>query len=170
MRRRCPSGVGPTSTGSPTVTETSARKVSPGGAGTAAVTGCRPSAGSGGARRQGWLIEAWSPQEFREQYRPFTEKFLPWVERLDAGTVSPAEAFRVRTELMDAWRAFPWSDPDLPAELLPEAWPRSEARDLLVRLYDGLAPAAMAYVEEAVVREVPELAGTARTLSVKSAV
>ena len=40
---------------------------------------------------------------------------------------------------MDAWRAFPWSDPDLPAELLPEAWPRTEARELLVRLYDGLA-------------------------------
>jgi phenylacetic acid degradation operon negative regulatory protein len=115
------------------------------------------------------LIEAWSPQEFREQYRPFTEKFLPWVERLDAGAVSPAEAFRVRTELMDAWRAFPWSDPDLPAELLPEAWPRSEARDLLIRLYDGLAPAAMAYVEETVAREAPELAGTARALSVKSA-
>ena len=53
--------------------------------------------------------------------------------------VSPAEAFRVRTELMDAWRAFPWSDPDLPAELLPEAWPRHEAREPLVRLYDGLA-------------------------------
>ena len=112
------------------------------------------------------LVEAWSPQEFREQYRPFTEKFTPWAERLDAGTVSPAEAFRARTELMDAWRAFPWSDPDLPAELLPEAWPRTEARELLVRLYDGLADAATAYVEEIVAREAPELAGTAQALSV----
>ena len=112
------------------------------------------------------LIEAWSPQEFREQYRPLTEKFTPWAERLDAGTVSPAEAFRARTELMDAWRAFPWSDPDLPAELLPEAWPRTEARELLVRLYDGLADAATAYVEEIVAREAPELAGTAQALSV----
>jgi phenylacetic acid degradation operon negative regulatory protein len=112
------------------------------------------------------LVEAWSPQEFREQYRPFTEKFTPWAGRLDAGMVSPAEAFRVRTELMDAWRAFPWSDPDLPAELLPEAWPRTEARDLLVRLYDGLADAATAYVEEVVAREAPELAGTARALLV----
>ena len=67
---------------------------------------------------------------------------------------------------MDAWRAFPWSDPDLPAELLPEAWPRTEARELLVRLYDGLADAATAYVEEIVAREAPELAGTARALSV----
>jgi phenylacetic acid degradation operon negative regulatory protein len=114
------------------------------------------------------LIEAWSPQEFREQYRPFTEKFAPWAERVDAGRVSPAEAFRVRTELMDAWRAFPWSDPDLPAELLPEAWPRAEARDLLVRLYDGLADTALAYIEEVVARESPELAGTARALSVSS--
>ena len=74
------------------------------------------------------LVDAWSPQEFREHYRPFTEKFTPWAERLDAGPVSPAEAFRARTELMDAWRAFPWSDPDLPAELLPGKPPGSRAR------------------------------------------
>ena len=35
------------------------------------------------------LVEAWSPQEFREHYRPFSEKFTPWAERLDAGRVSP---------------------------------------------------------------------------------
>ncbi|MFF2246392.1 PaaX family transcriptional regulator C-terminal domain-containing protein [Arthrobacter sp. NPDC058130] len=58
----------------------------------------------------------------------------------------------VRTELMDAWRAFPWSDPDLSAELLPEGWPRT----------------ATAYVEEVVAREAPELAVTARVLSVTS--
>jgi phenylacetic acid degradation operon negative regulatory protein len=114
------------------------------------------------------LIDAWSPQEFREQYQPFIEKFAPWLERAEARAVRPADAFRTRTELMDAWRAFPWSDPDLPAELLPEAWPRTEARDLLVRLYDGLADAALAYVEETVAREAPELAGSARVLTVKS--
>lgn len=114
------------------------------------------------------LIDAWSPQEFREQYQPFIDRFRPWLERLDAGTVAPADALRVRTELMDAWRAFPWSDPDLPAELLPEAWPRTEARELLVRLYDGLAPAALAYVEETVAREAPELAGSGRAVSVRS--
>lgn len=67
---------------------------------------------------------------------------------------------------MDVWRVFPWSDPDLPAELLPEAWPLTEARELLVRLYDGLAAAATAYVEEIVARDAPGLAGTAQALSV----
>jgi phenylacetic acid degradation operon negative regulatory protein len=114
------------------------------------------------------FIDAWSPQEFRAQYQPFIDRFAPWLERLDAGTVTPAEALRVRTELMDAWRAFPWSDPDLPAELLPEAWPRTEAREVLVRLYDGLAPAALEYVEEAVAREAPDLAGTASVMPVRS--
>ena len=85
------------------------------------------------------LVDAWSPQEFREQYRPFTENSRLGLNASTPGRSTPAEAFRVRTELMDAWRAFPWSDPDLPAELLPEAWPRAEARDLLVRLYNGLA-------------------------------
>ena len=51
---------------------------------------------------------------------------------------------------------------------MPEAWPRTEARDLLVRLYDGLTPAALAYVEETVAREAPELAGSARAVSVRS--
>jgi phenylacetic acid degradation operon negative regulatory protein len=37
-----------------------------------------------------------------------------------------------------------------------------------VRLYDGLADAATAYIEEVVAREAPELAGTARALSVAS--
>ncbi|WP_454699700.1 PaaX family transcriptional regulator [Arthrobacter humicola] len=114
------------------------------------------------------LIDAWSQQEFREQYQPFIDRFGPWLERLDAGTVTPADALRVRTEVMDAWRAFPWSDPDLPAELLPEAWPRTEARDLMVRLYDGLAQAALGFVEETVAREAPELAGSAKAFSVRS--
>jgi hypothetical protein len=57
-------------------------------------------------------IGEWSKaKELREQYRPFTEKLTPWAERLDTGEVSPPDAFRIRTELMDAWRAFPGSDP-----------------------------------------------------------
>lgn len=111
------------------------------------------------------LAAAWSPQEVGDQYRPFTEKFTPWLVRLAEGSVTPEEGFVIRTELMDAWRAYPWSDPDLPAELLPEAWPRAEARDLLVSLYDGLAAPALRHVEEVVAREAPELTGTARTLS-----
>jgi phenylacetic acid degradation operon negative regulatory protein len=37
-----------------------------------------------------------------------------------------------------------------------------------VRLYDGLADATTAYVEEVVAREAPELAGTAQALSLTS--
>ena len=38
--------------------------------------------------------------------------------------------FRMQTLLVHAWRKFPFLDPDLPAELLPDGWPRRRAHEL----------------------------------------
>ena len=76
---------------------------------------------------------------------------------------------------MDEWRAFPGLDPDLPAELLPDAWPRGGARDLFITCYDMLGPIAARRVRQVIARYSPELAGLAAyhsselTLSVASA-
>ncbi|MFH5878040.1 PaaX family transcriptional regulator C-terminal domain-containing protein [Arthrobacter sp. NA-172] len=114
------------------------------------------------------LIAAWSPEELSEQYEPFIETYGPWLEKADAGLVTAADAFRIRTMAMDAWRAFPWNDPDLPAELLPEKWPLAEARKIFVRLYDGLAASALGHVGAIVEDAAPSLRATASCLPIEA--
>jgi phenylacetic acid degradation operon negative regulatory protein len=45
-------------------------------------------------------------------------------------------------ELVHAWRAFPWIDPVLPADLLPRPWTGRAAAELFARLHDRWSPAA----------------------------
>jgi phenylacetic acid degradation operon negative regulatory protein len=60
----------------------------------------------------------------RGQYEAFIEDFA----RVRA--LTPEACFRQQTLLVHAWRRFPFLDPDLPAELLPEGWPRRRAHEL----------------------------------------
>jgi phenylacetic acid degradation operon negative regulatory protein len=59
---------------------------------------------------------------------------------------------------MDEWRTFPGLDPDLPAELLPDGWPRASARELFIACYDLLGPLAALRVRQIITRYSPELA------------
>jgi phenylacetic acid degradation operon negative regulatory protein len=104
---------------------------------------------------------AWDLGRLRAQY----EHFLAFAGHLAAttaaGQVAPTEALIARTRVMDEWRAFPGLDPDLPAELLPAAWPRAEARELFIRCYDMLGPLAAQRVRQIIARYSPGLAGRA---------
>jgi phenylacetic acid degradation operon negative regulatory protein len=71
------------------------------------------------------------------------------------------DALVARTRVMDEWRAFPGMDPDLPAELLPDAWPRCSARDVFITCYDLLGPLASRRVRQVIARYSPELADLA---------
>jgi phenylacetic acid degradation operon negative regulatory protein len=68
--------------------------------------------------------EAWDLPALREQYEQFVDDF----ETLDPQ--DDAEAFAAQTNLVHAWRRFPFIDPDLPDELLDGDWPRRRAHDL----------------------------------------
>ena len=59
---------------------------------------------------------------------------------------------------MDEWRAFPGLDPDLPGELLPDAWPRAAARELFIASYDLLGPLAAHRVRQIIARYSRDLA------------
>jgi len=67
-------------------------------------------------------------------------------------------ALVARTRVMDEWRGFPELDPDLPGELLPDAWPRAAARELFTTTYDLLGPLAAHRVRQIIARYSPELA------------
>jgi len=93
------------------------------------------------------------------------EHFISFARQLRdttaAGQVPPMDALIARTRVMDEWRAFPILDPDLPAELLPAAWTRAQARELFIGCYDLLGPLAARRVRQIITRYSPELAGRA---------
>ncbi|HSR86933.1 MAG TPA: PaaX family transcriptional regulator C-terminal domain-containing protein [Streptosporangiaceae bacterium] len=70
--------------------------------------------------------QAWDLATVRRMYEDFITAF---------GSVSPADPLAEMVELVHAWRRFPWTDPDLPSELLPPGWPRPRAAALFRRLH-----------------------------------
>jgi phenylacetic acid degradation operon negative regulatory protein len=111
-----------------------------------------------GGSEEGMPERAWDLDSLRARYENFIAHTEQLRERTLAGRVSPVAALVARTRVMDEWRAFPGLDPGLPAELLPEAWPRGRARELFTTTYDLLGPLAAHRVRQIIARYSPELA------------
>ena len=75
-------------------------------------------------------------------YRAFIDEYAPLRGEIQAGTIDGARALVARTTLMDVWRRFCQRAPDLPRELLPNPWPRDEARALFLEVHTALGPLA----------------------------
>jgi phenylacetic acid degradation operon negative regulatory protein len=106
---------------------------------------------------------AWDLNALTEAYNDFLREFSPLLERARSGDIGTAEALLKRILLMDAWRGFPAIDPDLPAELLPSGFPRSDARKVFAELYDMLGPLAEIRIRGILANYVPEQAELIRT-------
>lgn len=65
---------------------------------------------------QAMIGTAWELDTVAEQYRRFLSVFQP-------EPLVGADAFAAQVRLVQAWRRFPFLDPDLPQGLLPEDWP-----------------------------------------------
>ncbi|MFI5068787.1 MAG: PaaX family transcriptional regulator C-terminal domain-containing protein, partial [Streptosporangiales bacterium] len=75
--------------------------------------------------------EAWLLGDVEQRYAAF-------LGAVSAMTVSsPADAFRARVLLVQEWRRFPFLDPALPPELLPDGWPGPRAAALFHDRYDA---------------------------------
>jgi phenylacetic acid degradation operon negative regulatory protein len=70
------------------------------------------------------LAGAWQLADVEERYVAFLEAF----RSREAHT--SADAFVAQVELVQAWRRFPFLDPDLPERMLPARWPRRRAHEL----------------------------------------
>jgi phenylacetic acid degradation operon negative regulatory protein len=70
------------------------------------------------------VADAWDLDGVATAYRDFIDQFA------GMRTKSPEATFRAQTLLVHEWRKFPFLDPDLPAEMLPNGWPRSRAHDV----------------------------------------
>ncbi|ALJ21869.1 PaaX family transcriptional regulator [Microbacterium sp. No. 7] len=80
----------------------------------------------GGIGDERALVEsAWNLDLLSAQYEQFIERFAKLTPRDDR------EALLARIELVQAWRRFPYLDPDLPREFLPPRWPGFRATTVL---------------------------------------
>lgn len=111
-----------------------------------------------GAGSEGLPQRAWDLDDLQKRYDGFIAYAEQLQERALAGRISPVEALVERTRVMDEWRAFPGLDPDLPAELLPDTWPRAAARELFISAYDLLGPVAVHRVRQIIARYSQDLA------------
>lgn len=111
---------------------------------------------------------AWDLDGLAELYRAFVAEWEPTRAALGKGAITPVAALVRRTELMDAWRAFPGLDPDLPRRLLPHDWPRTQARELFLQTYEQLEAPASVRVRQVIAAHAPELADRVVQFSVTS--
>jgi phenylacetic acid degradation operon negative regulatory protein len=81
---------------------------------------------AGGGPMAAFARQAWDLDEIERRYEEFLADF--------ADPQSPgADPLARVTALVHAWRRFPWIDPVLPAELLPERWNGVRAAELFAR-------------------------------------
>jgi len=65
------------------------------------------------------------------------------------------DAFVVRSELLHSWRKFLFTDPGLPAELLPEDWPGRAAAAFFDEHATRLRPAATRFIDQCLTQGAP---------------
>ncbi|MFD0687928.1 PaaX family transcriptional regulator [Actinomadura fibrosa] len=80
--------------------------------------------------------EAWDLGEIELAYEDFLDAARALRPRDDA------ETFAAHTRLVQEWRRFPFLDPGLPAELLPDDWSGVRSRTLFHERHDTWRPAA----------------------------
>ena len=89
------------------------------------------------------VSRAWKLAEVGAQYRDFIEM----TEAANAATdvATGADAARQLTLLVHSWRRFPFLDPELPAELLPDGWLGAPAAQLFTDTRAALIGPATAW-------------------------
>ncbi|MEU4528576.1 PaaX family transcriptional regulator C-terminal domain-containing protein [Micromonospora ureilytica] len=89
-------------------------------------------------------------------YSSFIQHYAELRAAACGGEVDAARALVARTSAMDSWRRFADIDPDLPPHLLPEPWPRQEARETFLDIHSTLGSLAQARLVEVVTAHWPE--------------
>jgi len=98
------------------------------------------------------VSRCWDLGKIHQKYADFLTEYRPKLEgqlkRLQAGeTIEPSECFVERFKLIHEYRKFPFFDPDLPQELLPENWLRPQAAALFDEYHDSLTEKANEYFD-----------------------
>lgn len=110
----------------------------------------------GGAEIQKNLRSWWDLDSLEQLYCDFLNenrhRWEAWQACADTD-ITPeleARAFADHLILLTQWRRLPYSDPGLPAELLPEDWNALKAEDLFKDLHTLLAPLASRHAQRVI--------------------
>ena len=98
------------------------------------------------------VARCWDLQKIHKRYSTFIKeyrkKMVDHQTRIDEGEIiESSEYFVQRFKLIDDYRRLPYLDPDLPEELLPKNWLRSEAMDLFDQYHGMLTEKANQYFD-----------------------
>lgn len=82
------------------------------------------------------VAQAWDLREVEARYAEFVEQFADLDPDRDGGVLA------AQVRLVDAWRRFPFLDPQLPAELLPADWVGARAAEVFHARHEAWTPGA----------------------------
>ena len=91
----------------------------------------------------------WDFGELARRYRHFIATFGP-LDQITSPLSDRASAFSLRTLLLHEYRKIHLRDPLLPASLLPQNWPGSQAHEICRRLYAKVFSASEQYLSATV--------------------
>ncbi|MEU0332021.1 PaaX family transcriptional regulator C-terminal domain-containing protein [Streptomyces sp. NPDC006193] len=85
----------------------------------------------------------WDLAAIAKEHERFLDVYAPvlhaWQQR--PGTPPPEEAYRDYVLALDSWRRLPYTDPGLPAHLLPSGWPGVRSAEVFRGLHNRLRDA-----------------------------
>ena len=98
------------------------------------------------------ISRCWDLDRIHKRYASFISEYRSKLDnhkkRLkNGGTIEPSECFTERFKLIHEYRRLPYFDPDLPEELLPKNWLRSQASEMFYEYHDLLAEKANEYFD-----------------------
>jgi phenylacetic acid degradation operon negative regulatory protein len=90
----------------------------------------------------------WDLTGLDRDYARLVADYRPRLARYRQGALSSREALVERMRLIQDYRHFPFRDPDLPPELLPEGWSGRVAHDVFLQAHGLLRAPAERHVDE----------------------
>jgi phenylacetic acid degradation operon negative regulatory protein len=93
---------------------------------------------------------AWELVALDRDYRALLDTYEPRVPEYRAGALSGPAALVERMQLVHDYRRFPFRDPDLPPELLPDGWSGRRAHEVFLEAHGLLRIPAEACVDDLV--------------------
>jgi phenylacetic acid degradation operon negative regulatory protein len=90
----------------------------------------------------------WDLGRLQDLYQDFLDRYEPVRRRYRrGGDIEPSRAFVDYVRALTDWRRLPYSDPGLPAEVLPKGWSGAKAATTFFDLRERLAKPAHEFVE-----------------------
>ncbi|MFI0448852.1 PaaX family transcriptional regulator C-terminal domain-containing protein [Actinomadura sp. 6N118] len=90
---------------------------------------------------------SWDLVGLNKDYGELLDRYRPRLAAYRAGEVRGREALIERMRLIHDYRLFPFRDPDLPPELLPEGWTGRAAHEVFLQAHGLLRSDAESYVD-----------------------